>query len=110
MVLIRSLDCYRNVGMTFSMWGSMLTVMNLGEMLSNMGELGLGLADFVIILVGIAVIFTVSKLSAKGSVRERLYERPLLSFALSSALFVAILLFGAYGIGYDSAQFIYNQF
>ena len=110
MGLIRSLDCYRNVGMTFSMWGSMLTVMNLGEMLSNMGELGLGLADFVIILVGIAVIFTVSKLSAKGSVRERLYERPLLSFALSSALFVAILLFGAYGIGYDSAQFIYNQF
>jgi hypothetical protein len=27
-----------------------------------------------------------------------------------AVLIVAIMLFGAYGIGYDASQFIYNQF
>ena len=73
MGLIRSLDCYRNVGVTFKMWFSMLTDMNWGEMLSNITALGLDAADYIILAVGIAVIFTVSKLSEKRSVRERLF-------------------------------------
>jgi len=110
MGLIRSLDCYRNVGVTFKMWFSMLTDMNWGEMLSNITALGLDAADHIILAVGIAVIFAVSKLSAKRSVRERLYERPILSWALCGALFLCVILFGAYSIGYDATQFIYNQF
>jgi len=110
MGLIRSLDCYRNVGVTFKMWFSMLTDMNWGEMLSNITALGLDAADHIILAVGIAIIFAVSKLSAKRSVRERLYERPILSWALCGALFLCVILFGAYSIGYDATQFIYNQF
>jgi hypothetical protein len=52
----------------------------------------------------------VSSLSAKRSVRERLYDRPILSWTLCGALFVCVIFFGAYGIGYDASQFIYNQF
>ena len=111
MGLIRSLDCYRNVGTTFAMWGSMLTVHNAGELLSG-GVLGLGLtvADFVILAVGILTMFFVSRASAKGSVRAYLSERPVRAAILASLLFVAVILFGAYGIGYDAQQFIYNQF
>ena len=110
MGLIRSLDCYRDVPTTFSMWGSMLTTWNWGSMLSGLTELGLQRSDYVIVIVGCLVMATVSALSAKKSVRERLYDRPILSWTLCGALFICILLFGAYGIGYDASQFIYNQF
>jgi hypothetical protein len=33
-----------------------------------------------------------------------------LRYAVVGALFFMIVVFGAYGIGYDAAQFIYNQF
>ena len=109
MGLIRSLDCYRDVGLTFRLWGSMFTEMNWGSVLSNIGDLGLALADYIILAVGIAVIFVVSKVSAKGSVREKLYPHPLFSWVLCGALFLCIILFGAYSIGYDATQFIYGE-
>lgn len=111
MGLVRSLDCYRNVGLTFSMWGSMLTFKGMGDILSGgIFKLGLAAADFIIILCGVAVVFAVSKLSAKQSVRERLYQRPVVSAVLCGLLFIAVITFGAYGVGYDASQFIYNQF
>ncbi len=111
MGVIRSLDCYRNVGLTFSKWGSMLTMRGLGDILKGgIFELGLGIADVIVVCVGILVMFAVSKISANGSIRERLYGRYALSWTVFGALFVCIIIFGAYGIGYDSSQFIYNQF
>ncbi len=110
MGLIRSLDCYRDVGVTFRLWGSMFTVPNWAQLPSGMMRLGLTGADWIILAVGIAVITAVSSLSAKGSVRERLYDRPILAWTLCGALLVAVLLFGTYGVGYDASQFIYNQF
>ena len=111
MGLIRSLDCYRDVPMTFRMWGSMFTRFNLPEALGGgISALGLGLADYVIIALGCILMFTVSKLGKERSVRERLYDRPVLSWLCFGALFIAIILFGAYSVGYDASQFIYNQF
>ena len=111
MGIIRSLDCYRNVGLTFSLWGSMLTFAGLGDILGGeIFKLGLDMADMIILACGIAVVFVVSKISVKGSIRERLYERPIISAALCGAMFVCVIAFGAYGVGYDASQFIYNQF
>lgn len=110
MGLIRSLDCYRDVGTTFRQWGSMLTVWNWGELSTEFLSFGLGVADWLILLASCLLMATVSSLSAKRSVRERLYDRPVLSWTLCGLLFVVILLFGAYGVGYDASQFIYNQF
>lgn len=43
--------------------------------------------------------------------RARIAKKPLLfRFACWYLLFLAVLVFGAYGVGYDSSQFIYNQF
>ena len=110
MGLIRSLDCYRDVGMTFRMWGSMVTVWNPREVFGGVLHLGLGVADYVIIALGCILMAVVSSMSMKKSVRERLWDRPVLSAILCGALLVVILTFGAYGIGYDASQFIYNQF
>ena len=111
MGLIRSLDCYRDVPLTFRMWGSMFTSFNIGEAFSGgIFALGLSLADYIIVFLGCALMFVVSSLGKERSVRDRLYDRPILSWCVFGALFVLILLFGAYGIGYDARQFIYNQF
>ena len=111
MGLIRSLDCYRNVSLTFRMWGSMLTTSNISEALGGgMLALGLGFADYIVILCGCVIMFAVSRAGKEISVRERLYDRPILSWCLFGLLFILIIMFGAYSVGYDASQFIYNQF
>ena len=111
MGLIRSLDCYRDVPTTFKMWGSMLTFRGFGDILTGgIMSLGLDLTDIIIILCGIAIMYTVSKISAKKSIRESLYERPVLSACLTGALVICVIMIGNYGIGYDASQFIYDQF
>ncbi len=119
MGLIRSLDCYRDVGRTFSMWLSMLKTPNFGKVMSEIGGiftdmpgkfLGLKLSDYIIVAVGIGVMATVSSLSARKSVRERLYDKPLLSWVLCGGMLVAVVMLGIYGMGFDASQFIYNQF
>ena len=112
MGLIRSLDCYRNVGRTFSMWGSMFTAKGWGEMLGGgIFDLGLSLFDFAVIGVGCVIMYAVSKISGDERViREKLYVRPVLCATLMTMLTLSVLLLGAYSIGYDASSFIYTQF
>ncbi len=108
MGIIRSLDCYRNVGLTFSMWGSMLTMKGVDEIVTGgIFKLGLSAADILIVAAGVLTVFAVSKVR---DIRQWLYERPVRAALLCSALFLCVVLFGAYGVGYDASQFIYNQF
>lgn len=109
---LRMFDCYRDVPMTFKMFGSMFTTRNLPEALtSGIWNLGLTLPDYVILLIGVAILFTVSMIGRSGSVREKIAAKSVfLEVVTFAALFVVIILFGTYGIGYDESQFIYNQF
>ncbi|MBS5570370.1 MAG: MBOAT family protein [Clostridiales bacterium] len=109
---LRMLDCYRDVPLTFRMFGGIFTEGNYAELLGG-GFLKLGLSgwDYAVVLAGGLLLFGVSMLQRTGSVRERLYRRSFpLQGAVIALLLVSILIFGAYGIGYDSSQFIYNQF
>ena len=111
MGLIRSLDCYRNVPRTFRLWGSMLTTWNWGELFEGgLTSFGLRWADWCVLLGGILLILLVSQLGKKEPLRHRLASRPVLLCACLCGLLLLILLFGAYGIGYDASQFIYDQF
>ena len=111
MGLSRSLDCYRDVPLTFRQWGSMVTEWNYGEIFrGGLTALNLTLADGIVIALGCVTVFVVSRLSAKERVSDRLCRRPVLAVTLACLLLTVILLFGAYGIGYDATQFIYNQF
>ena len=73
--------------------------------------MGLSLTDFAILLCGALVLIAVSLWQRSGSVREKLAAKPYpLRFAVWYGLFLVTLLMGAYGVGYDASQFIYNQF
>ena len=74
-------------------------------------QLSLSRSDYVILLIGAATLFYASLRGRKGSVRKQILEiSPVLSCAVTVALLMIIVVFGAYGLGYDASQFIYNQF
>ena len=111
MGLIRSLDCYRDVPRSFRLWGSMFTVWNWNELFEGgLTSFGLGLAEWCVILGGVMLIRLISRLGKESPLRERVAKRPVLYCACLCGLTLLILLFGAYGIGYDASDFIYNQF
>ncbi len=113
MSCIRMFDCYRNVPLTFQMVGSMFTRFHLSALTDgSLLELGLMAADYLVLIVGFFIVLGASIYKYnRGSIREALYRRPAaVYYGTMAVLFVGIIIFGAYGIGYDSSQFIYNQF
>lgn len=111
MCSLRMLDCYRNVAVSFKAFFSIFTDFNWGEAFGNLLNIGLSAADFIVAGVGIAMMFAVSCVQEKhGSVRELIWKKQGLCYVLFGLLLLAILIFGAYGVGYDASQFIYNQF
>lgn len=109
---IRLFDCYRDVGTTFKMFGSMFTTWNwhtLGK--GTLLNIGLTGADYMVLSVGLIVMVWVSLLQRKGSVRDMIHSKPTyIRYTIRYAVIIAIIIFGAYGVGYDASQFIYNQF
>jgi D-alanyl-lipoteichoic acid acyltransferase DltB (MBOAT superfamily) len=105
-------DCYSSVKDTFRAFASMFTATNWrifwdGSLLT----IGLSMLDYGILAFGVLVMFSVSMIQRRGSVREQIAQRPYpVRFILWYGLFVLVLLLGAYGIGYDASQFIYNRF
>lgn len=112
MSCLRMFDCYRDVPLTFRMFGDMLIHSRPGQLFDGrFWTLGLTAADYVLLAIGLCLLIFVSLLGRSGSVRARIAKKPLLfRFACWYLLFLAVLVFGAYGVGYDSSQFIYNQF
>ncbi len=109
---LRLFDCYRSVPVTFQMFGSLLSARNWHILWDgSLLNLGLTMLDFCILALGTVVLVAVSLLGRKGSVRDRIARKPYpVRFVLWYGLFLVVLLMGAYGIGYDASQFIYNQF
>ena len=93
------------------MYGSLLTKWNIGEVF-NGALINWDLINPIILfLLWYNCNDSNSLAQRSGSVREKLYARPdIIRYAAYVGLFVSIIVFGAYGIGYDSNQFIYNQF
>ncbi len=108
---LRCFDCYRDVPLTFHMYGTIFTSWNLKTCLLSLGSLGLTTGDYLVVLLGTALIFLVSMASRQVSFREKLFAKGYWTqFAAIFGLTVIVLVFGVYGVGYDSSQFIYNQF
>lgn len=112
MAFLRTFDCYRNVPTTFRMYGTILTKWNFNELFQGgLMQLGLSLSDYIVVALGAGLILGVSLAQRSGSIRDKLAQRPLLiRYAACFTLFLAILILGAYGVGYDASQFIYSQF
>ncbi len=112
MSALRMFDCYRDVPLTFRMFGNMLTSRNYSVLFQGgLMHIGLTAADYIILSIGVVIMLLVSLVQRKGSVREALYAKsPAVQLGAIYLLFFSVLIFGAYGIGYDASQFIYNQF
>lgn len=112
MSMLRMFDCYSSVSETFRMFASMFTrwdscIFFNGSLLC----IGLTEVDYIILLAGVLLMFWVGFSQNKGSVRQLIRkQKPGIRFCIWYGLSLAILLFGAYGIGYDAVQFIYNQY
>jgi len=109
---LRILDCYRDVGVSFRMFFSMFTRPNFRVLFDgSLLKLGLNVHDYIVLALGVILMISFSLVQRRGSVREMLSHKPVvLRYSVYIALFFTVLVFGAYGIGFDSNQFIYNQF
>lgn len=112
MSCLRTFDCYRDVPLTFRMFGTMFTEGNFHILWDgSLLQLGLTAVDYAILLAGLILLIAVSMVQRKGKVRDQIAALPYWSrFVIWYGLFLVVLLMGAYGIGYDASQFIYNQF
>lgn len=106
---IRMLDCYGDVVVTFKAFFSIFWVNNWGKAVVT--DLGITTADYLVLAVGVVILFVVSLASRTADIRDRiLAKNEIVWYPVLALLLVTILIFGVYGIGYDSSQFIYNRF
>lgn len=72
---------------------------------------GATVPDGILLILGTGVLLAVSLYQEKwGCLREALWKRPVLRQWVFSALFLAVLLLGCYGVEHEASSFIYNQF
>lgn len=109
---LRLFDCYQDVTTTFSMFGKMFTEFRLSQITGeNFLALGVKPEELVVPVIGVALMFFCSLWGRDRDVRRKLAERPfVLRFLVFGGLLVSVVLFGKYGVGFESAGFIYNQF
>lgn len=105
-------DCYSSVSDTLRSLCSIFTETDWSVLWSGgLLELGLSMTDYYILIFGIIILITVSIIQRKGRVRDKIAAKPyIVRYVLWTGLFLITLLMGAYGVGYDSSQFIYNRF
>lgn len=98
-------------GVALSMYASILRPME-GEFGEVILTLGLTQIDFLVILVCCIAWFFISYSQEKGTkIREALDNQPLpVRWLVYLAGFVAVVVFGIYGPGYDASAFIYRGF
>lgn len=74
-------------------------------------NLGLDGKDMIVLAISIVLLFVISLLQEKGSIREMVAKLILpVRWILFYALFFAVLVFGFYGPGFISSAFIYQNF
>ena len=97
----------------FAMLGTTLTDWRAAQLtMETIAQLGVGLADFQLLMLCTALLFAVSLVQERGVVvRSWVSERNVLVRYLVLLLGVAaVAIFGIYGSGFDEATFIYYQF
>ncbi len=98
------------LGAFFGMMGRILNP----EMFYANAEISLGIDvhDAAVIIVTVLIVLVVSIMQEKGiSVRESIAKQNIvLRWTIYIAMILFVIVFGAYGAGYDQVDFIYGQF
>ncbi len=106
--LIRLFDVYTDVPTTFAKIGSIFCVFNYRTVFTSLLSFDLSLSEILLLLFAVLIVWTVARIGEKKDLRSILCNRPFAYTAVCVALVFVILLFGAYGMGYDASQFIYG--
>ena len=109
MMIFRS----RTLQDAWNMFVSIFTFKDIGMLFQGtLFQIGLKTADFIVIIVGVVIMFVVSLWQEKGyHIREKIAKQNLpFRWILYYGIIFAILIFGIYGPGYVASDFIYGQF
>ncbi len=112
MCSLRLFDCYADVKTAFLAFFSIFTNFDITRLtVEEFLYFNLTVADYVIVAVGVIIMLWVSLMQRKGSVRVRLEKKnTVVRYTVYAVMLLSVILLGAYSIGYDATQFIYNQF
>ena len=98
----------------FSMiWKCLTPVLGHTTHLGTAVETGLESADWIVAVIGLLIVFAVSLYQevSNKSIRESLSRQPLwIQWTLGIGCIVAVVIFGMYGPGVSSSEFVYMQF
>ena len=110
MCLLASFHVYTNVRLTFRMYFSVIADFGFGKFITQgINDLGLHFSDYIIVISAILIMIAAGFFGYNKKVEFK-NLRPVYRGTLIAALFFIVVIFGTYGFGYDSQQFIYNQF
>ena len=112
MSCIRLFDVYNSAKLAIHQFIHMFTdVFSCPVKGSELMSFGLTLTDYIIVGVGVLLMFAVSMCGRREPVRTRLGRIPyVVRFVLFLGLFLATVTLGKYGAGLNASQFIYNAF
>ena len=92
---------------------SIFTFENIGKLFNgDLFRIGITSGDFIIVVIGVVIMFVVSLLQEKGiNIREKISRQNVIfRWILYYGIIFTIIIFGIYGPGYDASSFIYGQF
>ncbi len=97
-----------NLSIAWNMFISMFKNINF----ISQGSFGLEFLDIMVILIGVVIVFIVGAIREKGiHIRENVSKWNIVPrWAFYFAGVFVVIIFGAYGRGYDIVSFIYAQF
>ncbi len=101
-----------NIAIGAKMFIQIFTNFHFNVLAENMGFLGMDYWDYWTVAAGMLLVIVVSVLKERGyPIRARLMTCPTAArFAFWYACILAVIIFGAYGNGYDAAGMIYAKF
>ena len=102
----------KTLAVGWTMFSSIFTNFNLSTFKDTLPFLRLDVADWMIVLIGIVVIFLVDFYKEfHGSIRNTIEQKPTwMRWSIVYICIFALLIFGAYGPGYDIVAMIYAEF
>ncbi len=95
--MFRDIFTFKNIGMLFN---------------GKLFEIGFDASDFIVVLIGVLIMFVVGLLQEKGyNIREKISKQNIVfRWGLYYGIIFAIIILGIYGKGYSASSFIYGQF
>ena len=101
-----------SVGDAFAMLRGAVSVWNPSVLWSGaLFDLGLDRVEAIIAVISLLLLYVVSLLQQKGSVRDKIAQKPLpIRWIIWYVLLFGVILFGCYGPGYSAGEFIYQGF